>query len=64
MLNIYVLYTSYDVLLSMAIAASYPKDDNLMLFVRIPHALKKFTVYSQIFFLKIMHDTLLSRKRI
>ncbi len=50
MLNIYVLYTSYDVLLSMAIAASYPKDDNLMLFVRIPNALKKiYGILSNIF---------------
>lgn len=31
MLNLYVPYTSYNVLLSLAVAASFPEDDNLMI---------------------------------
>lgn len=50
MLNLYVPYTSYNVLLSMAIAATYPKDDNFMLLVGSAKNLKETAdVLSKIF---------------
>ncbi len=50
MLNLYMLYTPFDVLLSMAIAAMRPDDDNLLFFVRIPETLtKEFKTLSEIF---------------
>lgn len=50
MLNLYVPYTSYNVLLSMAIAATYPKDDNFMLLVgSAKNLINTATVLAKIF---------------
>ena len=41
--NLYVAYTSYNVLLSFAIAASHPDDDNFMILAGNTHSLVKIT---------------------
>lgn len=65
MLNLYIPYTSYNVLLSMAVAALYPDDDNFMLLVGWTHNLKETAdVLSKVFFKNNMRYAALKKANI